>query len=333
MMMSTLELLQRPVYEYQKHRVVSVCVPSQSPNCDTSQTLKLYQTQQAYREYCHTIRQQYSDKFWSFFSAVYMEQRTIIDRTLKACRYTFIRGKKEKSLFAASVREIRATMLSEAGDFPSLVMHSVTIDLREFELPGITDVRFRFVNPLWGWVSAANDMLDAGHTIHFEPKGMYHERTNERLYGAGVAFGEKMRWACARTPAGGKPGLFGISFDGADSGISDRNMYPICVNVLNFDGSDTVACFLLGYLPVLDVPKFYRKKFKQKYLPARARLFQECVGAILDVIENVSEHGFAADIGGARMRLHPYLVAIQVDSKERKTYFGLKSDRYVKFTS
>ena len=30
--------------------------------------------------------------------------------------------------------------------------------------------------------------------------------------------------------------------------------------------------------------------------------------------------------------LHPFLVAIQVDSKERKKYFGLKSDRYVIFT-
>ena len=161
---------------------------------------------------------------------------------------------------------------------------------------------------------------------------MYHKNTNERLYGAGVAFGEKIRWACARTPAGGKPGLFGISFDGADSGVSNRNMYPICVHVLNFDGADTVACSLVGYLPVLNVPKVFKKKRKQLYLAARARMFQECVGAILDVIENVSEHGFEADIGVERMRLHPFLVAIQVDSKERKTYFGLKSDRYVIFT-
>ena len=27
------------------------------------------------------------------------------------------------------------------------------------------------------------------------------------------------------------------------------------------------------------------------------------------------------------MRLHPFLAAVRVDSKERKTYFGLKSDR------
>ena len=44
-------------------------------------------------------------------------------------------------------------------------------------------------------------------------------------------------------------------------------------------------------------------------------------------MEQVSEHGFSADLNGERVRLHPFLVAIQVDSKERKTYFGLKSDR------
>ena len=137
-----------------------------------------------------------------------------------------------------------------------------------------------------------------------------------------------MRWACSRTPPGGKPALFGINFDGADSGISNRNMYPICVQVMNSDGADTVACFLLGYIPALNVPKVFKKKRKKLFLAARAYVVQQCVGAILDEIEVVSEHGFSVDLGGERTRLYPFLVAIQVDSKERKTYFGLKSDRF-----
>ena len=55
------------------------------------------------------------------------------------------------------------------------------------------------MNPLWAWVAAANDMLDAGHEINFQPKTMYHETTKERLFGAGVAFGEKLKWALSRT--------------------------------------------------------------------------------------------------------------------------------------
>ena len=326
--MSTLQLLQRPIFEYQKHRVIPLNIRRQGPICDTSKTFKLHQTQEAYVEYCNVIRQEYSEEFWRCFSAVYLEQNIVIDKVLQACRSTFIRGKKMKLLFDTSVRAIRARMLSTAGDFPSLIMHSVTIDLREFELPGITDVKFRFINPLWAWAASANDMMDAGHTINFEPKSMYHESTNELLYGAGVAFGKKIQWAFSRTPAGGKPGLFGISIDGADSGISNRSMYPICVHVLNFDGADTLACALLGYIPALDVPKVFKKRKVKLFLSARAHVFQKCVGAILDEIENVSEHGFAADLGGVRIRLHPFLVAFQVDSKERKTYFGLKSDRF-----
>jgi len=58
-----------------------------------------------------------------------------------------------------SVRSLRSQCLDVAGDFQSMVMHEVTIDLRRFRLPGkLEDVKFRFVNPLWAWVSAANDI-------------------------------------------------------------------------------------------------------------------------------------------------------------------------------
>ena len=327
--MSTLKLLERPVFEYNEHRVVVLDVP-QRLRCNTAQTFRLHETQQAYAEYCDIIRDEYCQQFWRFFSAVYMQQNVVIDATLKACRSIFMSDKAMKTRFAPSVREIRARTLACAGDFPSLITHAVTIDLCEFELPGVDEVTFRFMNPLWAWVAAANDMLDAEHEINFQPKAMYHETTRERLFGAGVAFGEKLKWAWSRTPAGGKPALFGISFDGAESGISNRTMYPICVSVLNFDGSDPLALALVGYVPTLDVPKVFKKKKARFFLAARAHVFQQCVGAILTEMEHVSEHGFTADLKGERVRLHPFLVAMQVDSKERKTYFGLKSDRSVR---
>ena len=73
-------------------------------------------------------------------------------------------------------------------------MHSIQIDLRRFRVPGTDEVQFRFVNPIWAWVTAASDMLDAGHTIIFQPKTMLKEHSNERLFGAGVAFGDKIRY-------------------------------------------------------------------------------------------------------------------------------------------
>lgn len=227
----------------------------------------------------------------------------------------------------SSVRELRRKSLEIAGHFPSLVMHEIRIDVRKFRLPGkLEEVRFRFINPLWAWVAAANDMIDAGHKMNYQPQSMFHETTNESLYGASVVFGKKLSWAAARTPQGGKPALFGISFDGGESGVSNRSLYPICVSVLNFDGTEPLACGLVGYMPELDVPKVFKHK-KKRFLLARGHVFQRCIGAILDEVEAVSRDGFSARLGSETIRLHPFLVAVRVDSKERKTYFGLKSDR------
>ena len=138
-----------------------------------------------------------------------------------------------------------------------------------------------------------------------------------------MSFGDKLKFAAANTPVGAKPALFGISFDGGDSGVSDRSLYPICVSVLNFDAADAVACGLVGYIPCIASLKLLGKKG----VGVRDHIFQRCVGAVVDVLEGVSADGFTARIGGEMSRFHPYLAAIRVDSKERKTYFGLKSDR------
>ena len=282
----------------------------------------LLQTQEAYDEYCKLIRDSCSDDFWRMLESVYEERTGIIDRVLKTSRDVFVR---DMGQFQPSVRLIRGNMVSVGGDFKSLLMHEITIDLRPFNLPvgDMDEIHFKFVNPLWAWVSAANVMVEAGAKMHFEAKHMFHETTNARLYGAGVSFGDKLKFAASRTPAGGKSALFGISFDGGDSGVSDRSIYPICVGVLNFDGADPAACFNVGYIPCIAKLRLLKKKG----MAARAYIFQRCVGAILDVLENVSQDGFTARIGGIIMRLHPFLAAIRVDSKERKTYFGLKSDR------
>jgi hypothetical protein len=318
------QLLRRPVKDMAKHVVVPLNVTS-SVVCDEGNTYQLHELQTANDEYCKTIREGYTDEFWRIFDAVYQERTVVIDKVLKVCKDTFV-PRKMKKRFANSVRSLRANSLAIAGHVPSMVMHQKIIDLREFSLPGnLVEVKFKFVNPLWAWASAANDMVAAGHKLHYQPKVMLHETTNARLYGAGVAFGEKLMWAAKRTPFGGKPALFGISFDGGDSGVSDRSLYPICVSVLNVDGADPAACWCVGYVPILQVPKVFKKN--KKYLRARAHVFQRCIGAILDELEAVSRDGFAARVGGETIRFHPYLVAVRVDSKERKTYFGLKSDR------
>jgi len=220
-------------------------------------------------------------------------------------------------------------MAHEAGDFISLVVHEITIDLRSFlqdHLPGHThEVKFRFVNPLWAWAQVANDMVDTGHVLHFLPKTMTHDVTGENMYGAGVEFGNALKIATSRTPCNSKPAFFGISFDGGDSGVSNRSIYPICVSVLNVNGADPAQCALVGFIPALDVPDSYKNT--DQFRKTRAHVLQQCIGAVVDCIENVARVGFTARIGKDLSLYHPFLVAIRVDSKERKTYFGLKSDR------
>ena len=287
------------------------------------------QTQDAYAEYLRAVRKLFSNNFWRVFSSVYDQRVVIIDRVLRETRDVFVPGTHRRKKFPCSVRQLRSTILNEAGDFPAYVLHDVTIDLRGFgfRLPGnLNECKFRFINPLWAWVQAANDMAALGHTMHFEPKTMVHETSGERIYGAGVQFGDALKFAALKTPPNSKPALFGISFDGGDSGVSDRNVYPICVSVLNYNGADPVQCGLVGFIPALDVPASF--KGRKEYRLARAHVMQKCIGAVIDEIENVARDGFTARIGASLSRYHPFLVAVRVDSKERKTYFGLKSDRY-----
>ena len=112
----------------------------------------MLQTQRVYQEFCRTLRAQYSDDFWRVFSAVHLEPQTVIDKVLNVCRSTFVPNRRDHRNFALSVRDLRRRTLSTAGDFASCVIHAVTVDLSEFSLPGIKEVQFRFVNPLWGCI-------------------------------------------------------------------------------------------------------------------------------------------------------------------------------------
>lgn len=326
-MATTNELLQRPCADKSKHRVVPT---SQKPgslagDADESNSFKLFETQEAFKDYCNDVRKLYSDDFWRVFSSVHEEKIVMIDKVLKACKDVYVPNRCKR--FETSVRELRKKMVATSGDFNQHLLHEIDIDLRGFGLPNVTVLKFRFVNPLWAWTVAANDMIAAGHTMHFVAKTMLHEQTGEQLYGQSVVFGDKLRLAAALTPEGGKPGLFGISFDGGESGVSSRTVIPVCVSCLNFDGADPLACGLVGFVPAIEVPKLFKDKFNKLYLRAKTFVMQRCIGAVIDELEAVARDGFVVDLGGRRTRVHPWLAAVRVDSKERKTYYGLKSDR------
>ena len=283
--------------------------------------------QDAFDEYCAIVQKTFSDDFWSIFASVHRERVGVIERVLKSARDVFVHDTKMRRRFPISMRNMQIQARSAAGDFSTHILHEIDVDLSKFPLPGDVKptIKFRFVNPLWAWIQAANEMVSAGHSMFFKPQIMLNE-SGDRLHGAGVQFGDALKWASARTPRGRLASLFGISFDGGDSGVSNRTVYPICVSALNFNSSDPMQCGLVGFVPQMEVPASF--KDTEAFRSARAHILQECVGAILDELENVATGGFTAYIGKERMHFQPFLVAVRVDSKERKTYFGLKSDRY-----
>ena len=96
------QLLQRPKRANHKHIIVPLDVERLS-TCDTANTFKLHETQDAYKEYCDLIRSRYSDEFWKIFATVYRERAVTIDRVLKACKDAFVFGKQMKKRFEVHI--------------------------------------------------------------------------------------------------------------------------------------------------------------------------------------------------------------------------------------
>ena len=164
--------------------------------------------QDSYEAYCDQVRRLYPDEFWRIFGSIYKEKQTIIERVLNTTKAVFFQGKGRRDI-PTSVRLIRDKILNKCGDFPSRILHEVTICLRRYQLPRVKQTTFKFINPLWAWVQAANEMIKVGHNPHFYPKAMYHEKTCERLYGVGVQFSDVLKFVTGKKTEGALPALFG----------------------------------------------------------------------------------------------------------------------------
>ena len=78
------QLLKRPKHATANHRIEPAAVRRCAVVVNKDNTYKLYQTQDAFEEYCSLIRVHYSDDFWRLLSSVYQEKTVTIDRVLQA---------------------------------------------------------------------------------------------------------------------------------------------------------------------------------------------------------------------------------------------------------
>ena len=145
-------------------------------------------------------------------------QEAVLDQTV-ACKdsvlhavKTLVNEKCRKPAWPESYRALRKRIQRKAGLFWDNVLHTCTIDLSAFELPGVTKVSFEFLDPVYVWLDRANALYEENIKLHWEACSMTHPESHEEMFGAGVQYGLIFREAAKRVSAGSKVALFNLSF-------------------------------------------------------------------------------------------------------------------------
>ena len=196
-------------------------------------------------------------------------------------------------------------------------MHVELIDLREFGVP--YHLPFTFLDPAWAWIVAANKLPP--EEINWIPRVM-NNASGERLYGAGVQYGEAFAQAFASCPATTFPMLYNVHWDGtAAHGLSAT---PVVVAVSNFNGQSTDAHTCIGYFPTVDEKLFA----SSKATAVKFHIRQQCIGAVLAVLETYATTGIRCRMRGPHGTddvtrfLYPRLMATSLDQPESQLYYG-----------
>ena len=156
-------------------------------------------------------------------------------------------------------RRLRTRISTQAGAFWDNVTFQSVIDVEQFHVPSVSNVKFTFVDPVYVWLDHANLLRKNGHELHWTPQRLKNPRTGEDMYGRGVEFGLLLRAAKASIPACGRVALMNLSWDGGDTGYASRGATPICIQVMNVNSAATESVGLVAYLPQLDVSDAYRE--------------------------------------------------------------------------
>ena len=205
---------------------------------------------------------------------------------------------------------------ANANPFFERIMHVELIDIRKFGVP--FQLPFRFLDPAWAWIVAANKLPP--EELNWIPRIMTNT-SGQRLYGAGVQYGESFAQAFASCPAATYPMLYNVHWDGTSA--HNLTAVPIVVAVSNFNGQSTDAHTCIGYLPTVDSKLFSSSRATEVKFFIR----QQCLGAILSVLETYATTGICCRMRGPNGSqitrvLYPRLMATSLDQPERQLYFG-----------
>lgn len=241
--------------------------------------------QHAWSTYIATVYDSCSRDFWSFFLPMHHLAATAIDIALAAAKEAFMKTKVQKN-FPLSKRSLMETKIAKIPAFWPLVMCTATIDLRSFDVPErFHTITFRFVDPVWGWICAAEKQ--PADTMQWIPKCKVDPaHPHDYYYGEGVQFGENFAQACRTCPVGTFPMCVSLHWDGAHAhGLWAT---PICVGVANTNSLHPDTKFCIAYMPVLTD---MGGQHEGDRLEIKNSIRSQCISAILSVLEKAARSG------------------------------------------
>ena len=227
---------------------------------ETCATYDYAPLQKRFKTYVRDVMQLCSPQYWEMFETVMHQANTVADKVLRTTSNLLAGHTKSIRLghrWPRSTRTLRSRMIKKLGSFWDNVQETYYIDVKQFGLPGLNNVPFTFIDPIYVWIKQCEELQRDGHEFHWNPKVLRHPRTKKCAYGGGIQYGMLMQTACENTPAESRVALLNLSWDAGDTGYKTRSACPICVQVMNVNSSSTKTIGLVGYLPHAELGDAY----------------------------------------------------------------------------
>ena len=235
-----------------------------------------------WRDYVAHAHSCCAPSFWKLYNAVKGQTVTCRDAVMHAVK-DLVPTHVARQGWPRSNRTLRRRVERRAGKFWDLVVQTHTIDLREYELPGVDSVQFSFLDPIYVWINRCNVLRECRIPLQWDAQKLYHPDTDEEVHGAGIQYSLLFRSAYESIPQNGKLALINISWDGGQTGFGSRSAVPILLKVMNTNSNSTKVVGLLGYLPYVEVAPGYKEH--KDFVNAKLHVLQVCLRAFLTCLQ------------------------------------------------
>ena len=209
--------------------------------------------QKQWRRHVRGVYKLCPEDFWRVFKSVRNQSTKCVDDVLKTVRPLVNTLKKNTGKrWPCSKRSLRQLIRKNVSGFWGKVTITKTLDLSRFQLPGVTKIKFSFVDPVYVWIQQCVALINKGHNLIWSPKTMW--RADKRMYGAGVEFGDLLKEAAKSVPIGGNVALMNLSWDSGVTNMKSRSAVPICMQVMNLNDLHGLVLFRMRLLwPACDM--------------------------------------------------------------------------------